>query len=334
MAASARPALEHLTYTGAPLDRAEPLRSDPAALAGRAGDPASRRVLLWRNRVLVDTRGGRSAPRARVAGGDWRPDDAALTPEEEVFLGLDGDGAAWFGVQLPAGAGEDDERGPETGLGGRFLPLRTVGPALPAAEAAILAQALGVLAWHRRHRFCAACGAPSRPEEGGWRRRCTDPACGAQHFPRTDPAVIMLVHHGRGDGARCLLGRGPRLPAGMVSTLAGFVEPGESLEEAVRREVHEETGVRVGAVVYAASQPWPFPSSLMLGFHCLAETTEITLDPRELEHAAWYSRAEVAGFGEVGDPAPVAGGGWLLPRPDSIARRLVLGWLAGDPLTG
>jgi NAD+ diphosphatase len=140
----------------------------------------------------------------------------------------------------------------------------------------------------------------------------------------------MLVHQGRGPQARCLLGRAGRLPPGMISTLAGFVEPGETLEEAVRREVHEETGVQVGRMAYAASQPWPFPSSIMLGFHVEAETTDIIVDPRELEHAAWYSRAEVAAFGEMGGPeTPDAG--WLLPRGDSIARRLILGWLAGDP---
>jgi len=332
---TARATLDGITYTGAPLDRSEPLRSDSDEMARRRRDPSSRVVLLWRNQVLVDAAEGRTegraAPRALVAGGDWTPADTALTPEDEVFLGLDADGAAWFGVQIPAGANDGDDVGPDTGLGGCFMPLRTVGPALPGAEAAILAQALGVLGWHRRHRFCAACGAPSVVADAGYRRRCTSPACGADHFPRTDPAVIMLVHHGRGADARCLLGRGPRLPSNMISTLAGFVEPGETLEEAVRREVHEEAGVRVGRMAYAASQPWPFPASIMLGFHCEATTTEIVLDPRELEHAAWYSREEVAAFGQIGG----AGGPdtpWLLPRGDSIARRLILGWLAGDPI--
>ncbi|MQX34909.1 NAD(+) diphosphatase [Roseospira navarrensis] len=325
---SARTALEGLVYTGAPLDRAEPLREDATAVGRLRREPASRVVLLWRNQVLVDTSGGRAAPRAMVTGGDWTPADPALTPDETVFLGRDGAGVAWFAAQLPAEAEGGDEAGPDTGLGGRFLPLRTVGPALPPDEAAILAQALGVLAWHRRHRFCAACGAPSVMADAGYRRRCTDPACGAGHFPRTDPAVIMLVHHGRGPDARCLLARGARLPPRMVSTLAGFVEPGESLEEAVRREVHEETGLRVGRLAYGASQPWPFPASIMLGFHCEAETTDIVLDPRELEHAAWHTRAEVAAFGEMGRDAPESG--WLLPRTDSIARRLILGWLAGE----
>jgi len=325
---AARAALADLTYTGAPLDRAEALRGDAAALARLRADPASRVVFLWRNRVLVWDGTGEDGPRAGVAGGDWRPDDPALTPEEEVFLGLDPAGVAWFGVQLPPDAEADEDTGPDTGLGGRFVPLRTVGPTLPAAEAAILAQALGVLAWHRRHRYCAACGSPSRPAEGGWRRQCVSEACGASHFPRTDSAVIMLVHHGRGEAARCLLGRGARLPPGMVSTLAGFLEPGESLEEAVRREVSEETSLRVGRVAYAASQPWPFPSSLMIGFHAEAETTDLILDPRELEHAAWFSRAEVAAMAEPG--ASRSGDTWRLPRGDSIARRLILGWLAGD----
>lgn len=336
-------ALDGLTYTGAPLDRGEPVRADPAALARLRADPQTRLVPIWRNSVLADTRGGRSAPRAALLAPGDLPETPAMTPQEEAFLGLDADGVAWFGLQLPpdsgaGGAADQTPQGPDPGPGAppgaRFLPLRTVGPALPAAEAAILAQALGVLAWHRRHRFCAACGAPSRPDQGGWRRRCTETErCGALHFPRTDPAVIMLVHHGRGAAARCLLGRGPRLPPRMLSTLAGFVEPGESLEEAVRREIAEETGVRVGRVAYAGSQPWPFPSSIMLGFHCEAETADIVLDPRELEHAGWYARTEVAAFAEMpGDPrTALPGDGWLLPRADSIARRLILGWLSDDP---
>jgi NAD+ diphosphatase len=331
LSAAARAALEGLTYTGAPLDRAEPLRGDAEALARRRAEPASRVVPVWRNRVVVDDADPAVGPRLRAVAGDWRPSDPALAPEETVFLGLDAGGAAWFGVQLPPGAAvEDEDRGPDIGVPGRFVPLRTLGPALPPDEAAILAQAVGVLAWHRRHRFCAACGAPTAAADGGWRRRCVDEACGAGHFPRTDPAVIMLVHHGRGETARCLLGRGRHLPPGMVSTLAGFVEPGESLEEAVRREVHEESGVRVGPVAYGASQPWPFPASLMIGFHAEAETTDITLDPRELEHAAWFSRAEVAAMAD--SAATRTGDGWRLPRGDSIARRLIAGWLAGDPV--
>lgn len=324
--ASARHALDALTYTGAPLDRGESLRRDAAALGRLAGDPASRLLPVWRNSVLVET-GVDQGPRACTAPGGWVPPTPALMPEEQAFLGVDAAGRAWFALNLPPGEGGD--KGPDLGLGGRFVPLRSVGPTLPADEAAILAQAVGVLAWHRRHRFCPACGAPSRVEEGGWRRACSDAACGSSQFPRTDPAVIMLVHQGRGPQARCLLGRAGRLPSGMISTLAGFVEPGETLEEAVRREVAEETGIAVGQVGYAGSQPWPFPGSIMLGFYAEAESDAITLDPHELEFADWFSRDQVAAFGQAGrDWAP--GDPWGLPRADSIARRLILGWLAGD----
>ena len=159
-----------------------------------------------------------------------------------------------------------------------FTDLRRVGPLLPRQEGALLAYARGIAYWHERHRFCGVCGAPTRSEEGGHVRRCTDAACGTTHFPRTDPAVIMLVH----DGERCLLGRKSEWPKGMHSTLAGFVEPGESLEEAVAREVFEETGIHVTDVIYHSSQPWPFPASLMLGFHAKALSTAITVDPEEL----------------------------------------------------
>lgn len=319
--------LRDLTYSGAPLDRDETLRTDAAALARLSRDPDSLTVPIWRNAVLVSRGHGGDGPRALTLAGDWVPGDPALAPRERAFLGRDGEGRAWFAIQLPPDRG--GENGPDLRPDGRFVPLRSVGSSLPADQAAILAQAVGVLAWHRRHRFCPSCGAPSQADQGGWRRRCTGPDCGAAQFPRTDPAVIMLVHHGRGETARCLLGRGARLPAGMVSTLAGFVEPGETLEEAVRREVMEETGIRVGRVAYAGSQPWPFPGSVMLGFHAEADSTDITLDPRELEFAAWFSRHQVAAFApqsgswQDGDP-------WRLPRGDSIARRLIAGWLTGD----
>jgi NAD+ diphosphatase len=169
--------------------------------------------------------------------------------------------------------------------------------------------------WHARHRFCGVCGAPTESVEAGHVRRCTSPACGASHFPRTDPAVIMLVH----DGDRALLGRQKIWPPGMYSTLAGFVEPGESLEETVAREVFEESGIRVAEVRYHSSQPWPFPASLMIGFHAAAASREIRMDQSELEDCGWFSRAELRDFGRQGK---------ALPRADSIARRLIEDWLA------
>jgi len=180
----------------------------------------------------------------------------------------------------------------------------------------MLAYARGILHWHRQTRFCGVCGSPTELREAGHLRVCTNPACAAHHFPRTDPAVIMLVS--RGD--RCLLGRKSEWPDGMYSTLAGFVEPGESLENAVAREVMEETGVAISNIRYHSSQPWPFPASLMLGFYATAETEEINYDPAELEHARWFTRAELADGGA---------GIRHRPRSDSIARRLIETWVAG-----
>lgn len=203
--------------------------------------------------------------------------------------------------------------------GAEWADLRRYGPGLAEDLAATLAYGRGMAYWHQRTRFCGVCGAPTLSAEGGHVRRCTNPECGAPHFPRTDPAVIMLVIDETGPEPRALLGRQAMWQPGMMSTLAGFVEPGESLEEAVRREVWEEVGVRVGAVSYRASQPWPFPSSLMVGFRAEALTTEITVDPTEIESARWFTLSELR------DPAIAQ---HVAPRPDSIARRLIEEWLA------
>ncbi len=182
--------------------------------------------------------------------------------------------------------------------------------------AAMLGQAKAIVDWHVRHKFCAQCGAPSRMAAAGWRRECD--ACKAQHFPRTDPVVIMLVHRGE----HCLLGRQARFPKGMYSALAGFLELGESIEEAVRREVREEAGVDTGAVRYVASQPWPFPSSLMIG--CLAEanSSEIQIDHQELEDARWFDRGEIRSMYEKSHPQ-----GLTAPNRMAIAHHLLRFWL-------
>ena len=204
-----------------------------------------------------------------------------------------------------------------------FIDLRSVGWLLDAQQAAQLAYARGLLFWNRNHRYCGACGSPTRSENGGHMRRCTHSACGRVHFPRTDPAVIMLVEDcSDPDRPRCLLARNSRFPSRMMSTLAGFVDPLESLEETVQREVFEETGIRVDRVVYQASQPWPFPSSIMLGFRARALTTEIRIDGDEIEEAYWFEPAELLEFGEWGDD----GDSFCLPRRDSIARFLVNSW--------
>jgi NAD+ diphosphatase len=202
------------------------------------------------------------------------------------------------------------------GAGVRFADLRQLGGRLPRHEGALLALARAMLFWHSRHRFCGLCGAPTRSEEAGHVRRCTAPGCAAMHFPRTDPAVIMLVT----DGERALLGRNKNFLPGMYSTLAGFVEPGESLEDAVAREVREETAIEVGAVHYHSSQPWPFPANIMLGFYADAASTAITVDYGELEDARWFERGWLLSHADDDN--------FRLPRRDSIARRLVEDWLA------
>ncbi len=201
--------------------------------------------------------------------------------------------------------------------GVRFADLRQLAGRLAREEGSLLALARAMLFWHSRHRFCGMCGAPTQSEEAGHMRRCTDPACKAMHFPRTDPAVIMLVT----DGERALLGRNKNFVPGMYSTLAGFVEPGESLEDAVAREVREETAIEVGAVHYHSSQPWPFPANIMLGFYAEATSRDITVDYGELEDARWFERDWLRSH--VDDDT------FRLPRRDSIARRLIGDWLAG-----
>ena len=194
---------------------------------------------------------------------------------------------------------------------------------IAAGEAAILAEARSLLDWHARHRFCAQCGSPTRMASAGWKRRC--PECRASHFPRTDPVVIMLAIH----GDRALLGRNRRRAGARFSCLAGFVEPGETLEEAVRREVREESGIRCGRARYLAAQPWPFPSSLMIGFLAEALTEEITVDPEELAEARWFRRDEIremvarAATGSD-DPAQVS-----LPAPIAIAHHICRRWSSG-----
>lgn len=299
-----------LCYTGCMLDRASLARHDAAWLAARRLDPASVVIPVWQDRSFVFEG---DPPRAAVLKG---PAAAAVVEaaDEIVLLGCDGEGAAWFAVDLSTGGHEAMATLAAEAVS---LPLRRVGAVLPPSDAAILAYALGILHWHRRHRFCGVCGSMTESRDGGHLRLCTRAGCGANHFPRTDPAVIMLVS--RHDGEACLLARQPRWPRGMYSTLAGFVEPGESLEEAVVREVFEETGLRVTNVRYRGSQPWPFPSSIMLGFHAQAEADAvIRIDGDEIEDARWFTRADIAAFDQRG---------LRLPSADSIARRLLIAWI-------
>jgi NAD+ diphosphatase len=298
------------TYTGSPLDRATHRREDAAWIAAALEDPRSLFVPVWRSRSLmrgVEERrpeavylSGEAAAAFRMAGGPW------------ALLGLL-DGAATFAVDV-SDVEDPLPLLPETL--GVFEDLRAVPGLLPPRDASVLAHARGLMHWRVRHRFCGVCGAACAAQSAGHVMRCT--ACDAQHFPRTDPAVIMLVT--RAD--RVLLGHSQRFPrATMYSTLAGFVEPGESLEEAVAREVREEVGVLVGAVHYHSSQPWPFPASIMLGFYAEGLSDAITIDPAELRDARWFSRGEIRDH---------EAHGFHLPRRDSIARRLIEDWLVAE----
>lgn len=307
-----------MTFGAAGVDRAAHLRGDPAGLAALGARPDATVAVLWRGQVLAD------GDRAAFLPGN-HPLFAGLA--DPVFLGLDA-GRAIFAHDLSgwapedlAGAGSAPEPGPLRhpllpGTAG-FTDLRAIMAQLPPTEAETLATARALIGWHQTHGFCACCGQSTVQVQGGWQRQC--PACGAQHFPRTDPVVIMLVLRANS----VLLGRSPGWPEGTYSLLAGFMEPGETMEAAVRREVAEETGVMVGRVGYLASQPWPFPASLMLGCRAEALTDAISLDPAELEDALWLRREEVAAV-FAGRHATVRP-----PRRGAIAEALLRGWLEG-----
>lgn len=289
---------ETVTFGGSDLDRSAAERKDPAALA-RALAENGRVIALWRGKPLVmgDPAGGACAL-VRL-----EPDDPVLRDGGDgsmIFLGRI-DGEALFALDISGwtppepvdeaqiGAFLDPtvQEHPGAPAGSAFRELRAIMTTLSARDAELAATARALVNWHLSHQFCARCGTASGMAEGGWQRVCPD--CGAHHFPRTDPVVIMLVTQ----GDRVLLGRSPGWPEGMFSLLAGFVEPGETIEAAVRREVFEETAVRVGRVDYLANQPWPFPASLMIGCRGEALSDAITVDPAELEAARWVTRSEL-----------------------------------------
>ncbi|MCP5151242.1 MAG: NAD(+) diphosphatase [Ectothiorhodospiraceae bacterium] len=300
-------------FAAATLDRASARRLDAAWLQARLDAPQSRVVPVWRQRSLVVLD---DEPRAVTLPLD------VLDPgrrEALVFLG-EASGTAFFALGLE---GDEAEARALAPAGADYHELRDVGGLLGEDAGSLLAYARAITFWHRRHRHCGECGRPTRSEEGGHLRVCVDGACGAKHFPRTDPAVIVLVTHGEGAASRCLLGRPPGWVPGLYSTLAGFVEPGETLEGAVVREIREEAGVVVDAVTYHSSQPWPFPSSLMLGFTARAVEPTVQLDAdEELEDARWFSRDELA--------SALTSGELRLPRRISIAFRLIESWYDAD----
>jgi NAD+ diphosphatase len=286
------------TFAGAHIDRAGHRRTDPEWLRERLADPTSRALVCGTGGVYVDA--STDPPRPVLA-----PLLALSLQEEPVLLGVD-DVGALFAVGIDGSAPRLDGAVP--------MELREAGARMSQRDGGLVAYAAAITNWHRSHPHCARCGAVTKVGEAGHVRDC--PNCGAQHHPRTDPVVIMLVH----DGDRALLGRQATWPEGRYSALAGFVEPGESLEEAVAREVLEESGIEVGEVLYRSSQPWPFPTSLMLGFHATYAGGEAAVGDAELQDVRWFDRDELL---EI-----AAGGtGFHLPPPLAIARRLIDEWL-------
>ena len=295
MQASDRPNV----FSGPYIDRLAPARRDPRALQDALADPGARIVPVWRSRSLV--RRDRELAACLLEAAACRR--LLERPEDLILLGRFR-GAPTLVLEV------EGEEPPRLDDGSEFIDLRRAGALLDFEEAGLLAYARAMISWRNRHRFCGRCGAPNRALQAGHVMTCTAGGCDAHVFPRLDPAVIVLVT----DGDRALLGRQAAWPAGRYSTIAGFVEPGESLEDAVRREVLEETGVRVGALRYHSSQPWPFPASLMLGFIAQATSHEVRLGDDELEDAQWFSRGEIA----AGTPK--------LPPPQSVSYRLIEDW--------
>ena len=282
-----------LSFTGSRLDRADHVRADPERLAGH---------MNWKARVLaLDGLIPALDDSNRLVWGTLAdvPEDAEL-----CFLGLD-EGKACFAAVPPRGDATPRMANPQ---------LWSLMATLPPDDLALYGGARSLTDWHARHRFCAQCGGDTKLAKGGWQRNCT--ACEASHFPRTDPVTIMLVEH----EGRLMLGRGLGWPEGRFSALAGFVEPGESIEEAVAREVLEEAGVRVRDVTYVASQPWPFPSQLMIGCHSHTDSDELTIDETEMAEVEFFTRAQVQ--------AAMAGDGpFVAPPPHAIAHHLMQWWI-------
>ena len=288
-------------FAGAYVDRSGHLREDPGWLRAAIDELDSIFVPVWGDRLLATE----DPVNAVLLGRD--DVSAYLDQDEMIFLGMFKERPA-FAVAID----RSDE--PPFNGHGSFHDLRYLGSVVPADEANLIAHARALVLWHRLQRFCGICGAPSVAQSGGNTRSCSNEECAVSIFPRVDPAIIVLVS----DGDRCLLGRQASWPEARYSTIAGFVEPGESLEDAVVREVREETNIDVGNVRYHSSQPWPFPSSLMLGFSAEAESSDIRLNDGELEDAQWFTRKELrSGFPK-------------LPYRLSIARRLVDDWIDAD----
>jgi NAD+ diphosphatase len=304
-----------IAFSGNPLDRAADKRSDKTWLESARSSPQARVLPLWKLQpLLFGPESSLGATQLGFIDGKLAAGlggDAAI----EVFLGIR-ENETFFARDISA---LTDPLAAALANYGHFRDARTATGLLDTSDTAILAQAKALIDWHNRHGFCAKCGAATAVADGGYRRICG--SCRAEHFPRTDPAVIMLVT--RGD--HCLLGRNKRFAGGFYSTLAGFVEPGETIEEAVVREIFEEVGLRAHAVRYFASQPWPFPSNLMIGCFAEVNSSDITVDGQEIVAARWFEHAEVQRL--ISGASTEVG----LPRRDAIAFHLISHWVENGP---
>ena len=305
-----------IPFSGNPLNRASEKRTDSDWIESKRRDPSSLVLPIWRLEPFL--LGPEKSP-PPIELGLLRPGIADSLAGEEapcIFLGLDGD-IAVFALDISA-AGDPANEGPLAGLG-YFRDARVAAQMVSIKHAAIIAQAKSLIDWHQRHGFCPRCGAPTKMMDAGYRRLCGK--CNAEHFPRVDPVVIMLAT----DGDACLVGRGKQFPPGMFSALAGFIEPGETIEEAVRRELMEEASVKVGEVTYYATQPWPFPSSLMIGCFAKAKSRDVKADENELAEVRWIERSVAREL--------IAGkrvDGMLVPPPIAIAHHLIKTWALGE----
>jgi NAD+ diphosphatase len=299
-------------FAGNPLDRVSERRRDKEWVRSLVANPKSRILPLYDLKPAIHDMENPALEWQPLDGWQDRIDAGATC----IFLGIGEDGRAHFAIDATGAEGGSNAVADN-------VDVRTLAPLVPMSEAAILAEARSLIDWHARHGFCAQCGTPTEIASAGWTRRC--PNCRASHYPRSDPVTIMLVVRGE----RALLGRNKRRPGSRFSCLAGFMEPGETPEEAVRREVREESGIKVGRVKYLAAQPWPFPSTLMMGFIAEGISDEITIDPEELAEARWFEREEVRGMvaraaaGED-DPNQLS-----LPQPIAIAHHLCRRWSNG-----
>jgi NAD+ diphosphatase len=305
-----------IPFAGNPLNRASEKRTDQNWIESKRRDPSSLVLPMWRLEPFL-LGPEKSGPPLEL--GLLRPgiaDSLAGAGAPCIFLGLDGDRAV-FALDVSEAA-DPAKVGPLAGLG-YFRDARMSASMVSIKDSAIIAQAKAMIDWHQRHGFCPRCGAPTKMMDAGYRRLCGK--CNAEHFPRVDPVVIMLATHGEA----CLVGRGKQFPPGMFSALAGFVEPGETIEEAVRRELMEEASVKVGEVTYYATQPWPFPSSLMIGCFAKAESRDAKADDNEIAEVRWIERsvARVLVEGKQVD-------GILVPPPIAIAHHLIKTWALGE----